>query len=165
MMCMEYVEICSIVNKTFESDLRDDVLDLLLFFKSNSMDFTRLKGYWENQFYWVVKCKNHCVCYILLNGTGDEKQFSPLTVWTDDSGSKWYENCRLNDELLESAWKNVDYCVHCGSCSGGTRKTILGKGFDNVCRTVLRFINPDKQEFRVIKELIKLRKYDIENNT
>jgi|GEM_PF-4433109 len=38
MMCMEYVEICSIVNKTFESDLRDDVLDLLLFLKSNSMD-------------------------------------------------------------------------------------------------------------------------------
>jgi len=100
----------------------------------------------------------------LLNGTGDEKQFSPLTVWTDDSGSKWYENCRLNDELLELAWKNVDYCVHCGSCSGGTQKTVLGKEFDNVCRTVLRFINPDEQEFRVIKELIKLRKYDIENN-
>ncbi len=164
MNSIEFDEMYRIVKETFESDLKDNTLDFLLFLRSGFMNFTRIKGYWRNQFYWVVKYKDECVCYILLNGKGDEKQFSPLTIWTDDSSSNWYENCQLNDELSKSALKNIDYCVHCGSCIGGTYKTVLGKGFDNVCRTVMKFTNPDEQEFRVIKDLVKIRKCDIENN-
>lgn len=163
MVSIQYKVIYKIVSETFESELKKNTLDLLSFLENNSVNLIRLKGYWENQFYWVAKYHNNCVGYILVNGCGDEKQFSPITIWTDDSDSDWYVNCKISEELSEKALKNVDYCVHCGSCGGGTYKTIFGKGFDNVCRTVMRFTNPNEQEFMVIKELIKIRQKDIQN--
>lgn len=151
-----------IVNDTFPLNLKDNTLDFLSYLDTHSMKAERISGYWKNQFYWEVTYKNKCVCYILLNGTGDEKQFAPLTIWSDDSGSDWYKNDLLSDEFKEIAWKNVDYCVHCGSCSGGTPKTIFGREFDNICKTTMRFTNPDMQTFNLIKELINARKNDIE---
>lgn len=162
MSCNEYEKIRAIVVDTFSTELRDNTLDFVSFLNHNSMDFERMRGYWKNQFYWAVKYKNKYVCYILLNGVGDERRFAPLTVWTDDSGSAWYENDFLSDELKEAAWENVDYCVHCGACSGGTHKMIFGREFDNVCKTTMRFTNPNHQTFHLIKELVCARKCDIE---
>lgn len=159
----DFREVERIVDDTFPINLKHNILDLLLFFKSNSMEIKRLFGYWSNQLYYSVSYQNECVCYILFNGTGDEKQFSPLTIWTDDSKSKWYESCDLTDEEKRIAWGNVDYCVNCGSCKGGTAKTIFDKQFNNVCRTTLRFTNPDKNEFSVLKKITLIRKEDIKN--
>lgn len=162
-MSLEYEVLTRIVKDTFSLPLRLQTLDFLSYLNDNSMEFKRLEGYWKNQFYWQVNYNNKCVCYILINGTGDESQFAPLTIWTNDSGSDVYEKALLRDELKESAWKNVDFCVHCGSCSGGRYRMLFGKGFDNVCRTEMRFTNPDKQEFEAVKELVKIRKLNIEN--
>lgn len=163
MICNEYEKIKEIVNDTFPHNLKDNTLDFLSYLNGNSMNIERIYGYWKNQFYWVVKYSNECVCYILINGVGDEKQFAPLTIWTDDSSSNWLENYPLSDELKCLAWDNVDYCVHCGSCSGGTRKVLFGREFSNVCRTKMRFTNPSQQAFNLIKELVCARKYDIED--
>lgn len=70
----------------------------------------------------------------------------------------------LDDEIKKIIWKNIDYCVHCGDCLGGTKKILLDKEFNNVCRTAIRFINPDNYEFGVIIELVKARMQDIEVN-
>lgn len=153
--------ITNIINETFPMHLKHNSLDFITHLSDNRVNFKRLSGYWENQLYWQVNCKNDCVCYILLNGNGDEKQFAPFTVWTDDSSSNRYENYSIKDEFREAAWRNVDYCVHCGSCSGGTQKTIFGKKFDNVCRTSMRFTNPDLKEFEALKEILTLRIEDI----
>lgn len=99
----------------------------------------------------------------MINGTGYENRFAPLTIWTDDSLSDTYENAQIRENLRENAWRNIDYCVHCGSCNGGRHRIVFGKGFDNVCRTQMRFTNPDKQEFETIKELIRIRKQSIKN--
>ena len=162
-MCYnEYEKMTKLVRETFPIELKRNTLDFLLFLNSNKIVFERILGYWKNQFYWAVKYNNEYVCYILLNGVGDESQFSPLTIWTEDSGSAWYENYPLSDALKCCAWKNVDYCVHCGSCEGGTQKNIFGRKFDNVCRTTMRFTNPNQQTFNLIKELICARKCNIE---
>lgn len=163
MNCSEYEKMKMIVNNTFPVTLKEDTVDFLTYLNNNSIEFERLSGYWKNQFYWMAKYNNGCVCYILLNGKDDEKQFSPLTIWTDDSLSATYEKAYISEDLKKSAWKNIDYCVHCGSCSGGRYRIIFGKGFDNVCRCQMRFTNPDEQEFETIKELIKIRKSMIES--
>lgn len=157
-----FCEVENIVSNTFPQELKNNTLDILSFFKSESMDIQQLFGYWHNQLYYSVNYQNECVCYILFNGTGDEKQFAPLTIWTDDSGSKWYEHSELGNDGKIIAWKHIDYCVHCGSCKGGTRKVIFNKAFDDVCKTATRFTNPGKEEFSLIKKIILFRKSDIE---
>ena len=153
--------ILQIVNDTFPLGLKENTLNFISYLNSNSLTFERLLGYWENQHYYSVKYKNESVCYILVNGSGDEQQFAPLTIWSDDSGSNWYENYPLSNDLKKIAWDNVDYCGHCGSCAGGTQKTIFGKPFENVCRITFRFTNPNTEEFTVIKELVHARLKDI----
>lgn len=41
--------------------------------------------------------------------------------------SKWLKEISEDEEIKELAWKHVDLCENCGSCSGGTRKVILEK--------------------------------------
>lgn len=159
----EYEKIKSIVYDTFPLDLKESTLDFLLYLNSNSLTFERLLGYWKNQYYYSVKYENESVCYILLNGAGDEQQFAPLTIWSDDSGSNWYENYPLSNDLKKIAWGNVDYCVRCGSCAGGTQKLIFDEQFENVCRTTFRFINPNNEKFELIKKLIDIRIEEIKN--
>ena len=160
-MNKEFKNILEIVNDTFPLDLKENTLDFISYLNSNSLTFERLLDYWKNQHYYSVKYENGSVCYILLNGTGDEQQFAPLTIWSDDSGSNWYENYSLSNDLRKISLDNVDYCVHCGSCAGGTQKTIFDKQFENVCKTTFRFTNPSKEEFKVIKELVNARLNDI----
>ncbi len=137
-------------------------IDLLDFLIDNDMTFERAGGYWKKQSYWYVKYNNKFVCYILFNGTGDEEKFSPLTVWTDDSGIAWYSECDLEDNIKNIAARHIDICENCGACMGGTRKQIFGKKYDNVCRTTFRFINPNCDELKCLKKLLLLRKKDIE---
>lgn len=153
----EYESILKTVNDSFPLELKESTLDFISYLNSNSLTFERLSGYWKNQYYYLITYKNESVYYILLNGTGDEQQFAPLTIWSDDSNSNWYENYLLNSDLKKIAWDNVDYCVHCGSCAGGTQKIIFGKQFENVCRTTFRFTNPNTEEFTLIKELVNAR--------
>lgn len=153
----EFESITKIVSNTFSSGLKESILDFLSYLNSDSLTFERLSGYWENQFYYSVKYNNESVCYILLNGTGDEQQFAPLTIWSDDSGSDWFKNYPLDNKFEEIAWENVDFCVNCGSCSGGTKKIVFGKEFNNICRTTFRFTNPNVEEFKIIKILINAR--------
>ena len=151
----------NIIIKTLGGDTQKKLLTFVAFLKANDMYFERGKGYWSNQLYYMIKYKNEYVCFILINGIGDERELSPLTIWTDDSGSNWFENFHLNEPEKEIAWNNVDYCANCGACGGGTHKCIFGKEFDNVCRTTMRFINPDDATLAFIKKIVELRKDDI----
>lgn len=145
-----------------DNELDKTAIELLNFLIDNGMTFERTGGYWKNQSYWYVKYNNEFVCYILFNGTGDEEKFSPLTIWTDDSGTAWYSECYLEDRIKNIAVEHIDVCENCGACKGGTRKQIFGKEYDNVCRTTFRFINPNWDELKCLKELLLLRKKDIE---
>lgn len=87
---------------------------------------------------------------------------APFTVWTDDSGSPWYEDGPLTQRERELCWQHADICACCGSCGGGTRKILFGKEFENVCRTPMRFTRPDGEELALLEKLAGLRRADIE---
>ena len=42
------------------------------------------------------------------------------------------EKHQTTQELKEIAWRNVDHCDYCGSCSGERYKNIFWKIFDDV---------------------------------
>ena len=159
----EYEKMISIVNQTFPLKLKKDTLDFLLFLKDSGTESERLYGYWKNKFYWMVSYQKECVCYILFNGYGEERQFAPLTVWTDDSDSACYENVLLRKELKRIALNHIDYCLNCGSCSGGTDRMLFGESYPSVCRTAMRFINPNQADFQLLKMILKERMKYIEN--
>lgn len=154
-------QIEKIVRDTVIGYEQRNILDFISFLRANEMSFERGTGYWERQFYWMIKYRNQFVCFILINGTGPEKKFSPFTIWSDDSGSNWFEKIPLDEHMKEIAWKNVDFCEKCGACSGGICKTIFGKKFYNVCRTTMRFVNPDDETLRFVKKMVEIRRDDI----
>ncbi len=147
-------------------ETRDKALAFAAFLRANEMAFVRDKGYWEDKLYWMIKYKAEYVCFILFNGSGSEKQFAPWTIWSDDSDSNWFADFQLDEHTKEIAWKHVDFCGNCGGCDnpGGICKTIFGKEFNNVCRTTMRFINPDDETLECVKKMIEIRISDILRN-
>ena len=137
-------------------------LEFIKFLTDNEMSLEKAGGYWQNQQYFYVKYKSEFVCYILINGKGDEAKFYPFTVWSDDSNSKWYCKNNLDEHNRNIAIKHIDICEKCGACKGGTTKQIFGTQYNNVCRTTFRFINPNADELECLKMLVLLRKCDID---
>lgn len=162
---MSKTEIEDVIRETLPGAVQKNALGFIGYLRISGMEFERAGGYWKNQLYWFVTYKNEPVCYILIHGSGAEEKFYPWTVWSDDSGSKCFEDYPLDGQMKELAWKHVDLCENCGGgCSPGTTKTVFGKQFDHVCRTTVRFINPDSNTLEFMKEMIKIRKYDILKN-
>ena len=154
------------INEVLTGDAQKNALDFAAYLRANEMLFERGKGYWEGKLYWLIKYKNKYVCFILI-GTEEKPGPGPWTIWSDDSSSNWFEDFPLDERIKEIAWKNVDFCGNCGGCRSktGTRKTIFGKEFNNVCRTTMRFIDPDVEALECVKKMVELRKNDILRNT
>ena len=151
----------NLVRETFPADTRGRVLKFLACLRAAGAAFERCGGYWAGQYYWMVSYLDEPVFYLLVNGTGDEARFAPLTVWTDDSGSLWLEDVPLDGREKELCLEHVDVCEGCGSCSGGRVKTICGREFEDVCRTALRFVDPGAEELELLQRLAELRLSDI----
>lgn len=156
-----YISPETLVRETFPENVQERVLRFFAFLRGEGAVFERAGGYWAGQYYWAVRCLGEPVFYLLINGTGDEAAFAPITVWADDSGSPWYEDAPLSQMEKELCWKRVDICERCGSCAGGTKKTVFGRNFENVCRTTLRFIGPNREELSLLEKLAGLRINDI----
>lgn len=139
------------ITAKLNGDAGQNALNLVAHLTSQGMSFERGTGYWEDKLYWYVKFNDEFVCFILIN----ENEW---TVWSDDSGADSYADFPLDEDMKEIAWQYVDFCGNCGSCGGGTKKTIFGKEFDNVCRTTFRFDNPDNLAVGCLKKLTEIRK-------
>jgi hypothetical protein len=154
---MEKIE--DFINEVLTGDIQKNALEFIACLRVNGMLFERVnKGYWEDKLYWYINYKGKSVCFILINGY--EK--GHWTIWSDDDrDSNWFRDFPLDEKMKEIAWKNVDICENCGSCGGGTNKTIFGKDFNNVCCTVMRFTNPDVETLECMKKMVEIRKNDI----
>jgi len=154
------------ISEILTEDAQHNALEFASYLRASEMQFERGKGYWEDKLYWLIKYKDEYVCFILINGSEDKTEPEGLTIWSDDSGSNCFEDFPLDERMKEVAWKNVDICGNCGGCDnpGGTRKTIFGKEFDNVCRTTMRFTNPDAEALEYLKKMVEIRKNDILEN-
>jgi hypothetical protein len=150
-----------IIDEVLTMDIHKNAFEFVAYLRAGEMLFERGKGYWEDKFYWMIKYKDEYVCFILINGS--EEKNEPWIIWSDDSDSNWFADFPLDERMKEIAWKNVDICGNCGGCNnpGGTSKTIFKKEFDNVCRTTMRFINPDVEALECLKKMIEIRKNDI----
>lgn len=156
--CME-----DLIRENLAGDARRNALAFASFLKASEMYMERGKGYWEDKLYWMICCQGESVCYILIDGSGDKGEAKGWTIWSDDSDSNCFADFPLEEPMQEIAWKNVVICGRCGGCEspGGSRKTIFGKDFDNVCITSLKFINPDAQALACAMKLVQIRKDDI----
>ena len=148
------------INDILTGDAQKNALDFVKCLRVSDMTFERGKGYWEDKHYWMIKYKGEFVCFILIGG--DNEKDESWTIWSDDSGSNWFENYPLDEHTKEIIYMNVDLCENCGGCIGGTSKTIFGKTFDIVCRTAFKFDNPDHEVVECTKKLVELRKKDIQ---
>lgn len=116
----EAITIENAIMQELTGDEQKKTLDFVSFLRANEMEFIRGDGYWANQYYWYVRYMGEDICYILVNGTGEEKESAPLAVWSetsDSSDNAWYENNLLDAHTKEIAWDNVDFC---GKCSPGS---------------------------------------------
>ena len=114
-----------------------NALDFIRFLRENEMELIRDNGYWENKIYYLIKFQNKYMCFIAI------KDFP------------------IETELKETAWEHADVCQNCGSCSGGRKKIIFGKEFDNICSTTFRFDNPDAADLLFMKKLLSAGKREI----
>jgi hypothetical protein len=154
------------IAEVLAGDAQHNALEFVAYLRASEMQFERGKGYWEGKLYWMIKYKDEYVCFILINGSEDKTEPEGLTIWSDDSDSNCFEDFPLEEQLKKVAWKNVDICGNCGGCGkpGGTRKTIFGREFNNVCRTTMRFTDPDTDALECIKKMVEIRKNDILRN-
>ncbi|HBL83564.1 MAG: hypothetical protein A2Y17_09520 [Clostridiales bacterium GWF2_38_85] len=134
-------------------------LALIEYLRANEMQFIKDNGYWKDKIYYIVKYKTECVCFIAIKDP-DEKD-NRWTVWSDDMQSSVLENFKIEQNLKEAAWKHVDTCGNCGSCTGGRHKTIYGKDFNNVCRCTFRIDNPNTEDLMFMKKMVDIRIQEI----
>ena len=151
------------IGEILTGDAQQNALEFVEYLRANEMLFERCRnGCWENKPYWLIKYQNEYVCFVLINGYEE----GHWTIWSNDSDSNWFEDFPLDEHIKEIVWKNIDFCVKCnGDCSQGKRKTIFGKEFNDVCRTTMRFVNPDAETLKCVKKMVEIIKKDILNNT
>ena len=156
-----------VIRKRLKGDAQENALAFAAFMRANGMRLERTRdGYWGDKPYWLVKYKGELVCSVFVHGSPAIYEDEPegWLIWTDSSGSKWYEDAPLDGRMKEIAWQHVDTCGGCnpdGPCFGGHRKTVFGKEFEHVCITVMLFINPDAEALECLKKLLELRQNDI----
>lgn len=148
-----------VISDNLPTDYQGNALDFIRFLRENDMELIRDKGYWKNKFYYMIKFRDKYMCFISIKDP-DEKE-NLWTVWSDDCSSDWLEDLPMETELKETTWRHADVCQNCGSCSGGRKKIIFGKEFDNICGTTFRFDNPDPADLLFMKKLITAGKNEI----
>jgi len=153
------------INENLTGPVQSNIIELVTYLRANEMlPMRQAVGYWADKLYWVVNYKDRSVCYIAIN----EYEKNTCVIWSDDSGSKWFENFPLDEHTKNIALKNVNVCYSpCGGCKQGkgTPMTVFGNEFDSVCLTSFKFTNPDADTVACMKKLIEIRKNDILKNT
>ena len=146
--------ICEILTE----DAQKNALGFVAYLRANQLVFERGKGYWADKFYWMIKCKDAYVCFVLINNAQDETEAQGWTIWLDGSGTDWFAGAMQDARTKQIAWEHVDICANCGGCNtpGGSRKTIFGREFDAVCITAFKFINPNAEAMECAKKMVAL---------
>ncbi|MCL2188353.1 MAG: hypothetical protein FWC16_07580 [Defluviitaleaceae bacterium] len=83
-----------------------------------------------------------------------------LCFWQNDDDLYEPDGFLVGEEVKEFARQNVWKCIHCGGCdaSGGSRRIVFGKEYNNACCNLFQFTNPDIEMAEHIKKLMELQK-------
>lgn len=152
------------IQRELSLEEQEVAMEFVRFLKENQLSFYKDNdAYWKDKIYYWVKREDDCVCFISINNP--DKESNHWTVWSDDMGSKWLENEFVGDKVKGTAWKYVDYCKRCGSCSGGRHKLIFGKEYVDVCGCTFRIDNPKFDDLLFLKKMVQIRIKEIEGKT
>ena len=88
-------------------DEQEIALDFNEFLKENNLIFYKDNcDCWKNKIYYWVKLDDECVCFIAIKDP-DEKD-NHWTVWSDDMGSEWLEQCAVENIINEFNIKDFE---------------------------------------------------------
>jgi len=155
-----------IIQETLKGDVQKNALAFAAYLNTPDISIERqTTGYWADKIYFICNFKEKSLCYIAINEYEENQCF----IWSDDSGSQWFNDFPLDEHTKHIAWKNVNICTNpnaCGACpqKKGTPMTIFGKEYKSVCLTSFSFSNPDTETLACMKKLFDIRKNDIMNN-
>ena len=105
--------------------------------------------------------------FYVISVVGDGGNFPHIRPW-----AIFFNVCDFNtsdpvdDDLMEFAWRHAHICDHfitdgkrcgCGK-QPGFKNIILGKGFDNLCKSPMQFINPDAETLDNMKKFLLILK-------
>lgn len=136
-------------------------MSLSLFYEVTNIEFYKDNAScWNDKIYYWLKFKNECVAFIAIKDPDEPKNL--WTVWSDDC--KVFEADIVDGKIKNTAWKHIDFCGHCGSCSGGKSKVIFEKEFHEVCGCTFRIDNPGRNDLLFLKKMVELCKLYISNN-
>ena len=152
------------IGNTLSGKLHKNALEFVASLRANGLEFQRGGGYWADKLYWLAMFDGEPVCAFLIGPEDAGQNPDTFMIWSDNCGTGWYESAEINEAQQETFWVNVDFCGNCGFCSGGTRKVIFGREFDNVCVTTFRFDNLDEDAVKCAIKMAELRKNDITLN-
>jgi hypothetical protein len=96
-----------IIYRVLTDNVQKNALDFTKLLRANDMAFERGRGYWEDKYYWMIKHRGEYVCFILIGGDGGKD--NSWTIWSDDSGSNWFEDCSLDEHTTKIAHENSIY--------------------------------------------------------
>ena len=152
------------INEMLTGNTRKKALDFVSFLRAREMLLERGGGYWADKCYWGAWFDGEPVCTFLIGAEEARQAPDNFIIWSDNSGSGWYENAEIDEQSKEIFWQNVDICGSCGFCPGGTGKTVFSREFDSVCTTTFRFDNPNADAIKCAMIMAELRKNDITLN-
>lgn len=163
---MSAKKIEDVICDALKNDTKRNALDFVAYLQAKEIPLDESENYWE------VNYKGKNVCSLWVNGSDDIP--GPWTIWSaqepdswadwpDDESDRKYAVPEVDERIKEIAWANVNVCGNCGGCEnpGGRRKTVLGKGFDNLCNSTMQFVNPSDDALTCAKKMIDVRINDI----
>ena len=140
------------IDENLIDEAKTVALEFVTFLRNNNIEFYKDNGpCWKDKIYYWLKYDENCVAFIVINDLDEPENL--WTVWSDDSAV--FKNDIIDEEINNIAWNHVDFCGHCGSCSGGKKKIIFGKEFDGVCGCTFRVDNPKRSDLPFLKKMIE----------
>jgi len=89
-----------------------------------------------------------------------------LTIYTSNFDLNCGENgAQVDESLANFAYSSINRCAKHKGCleNPGLSRLILGKEYENLCRSTLCFKIPPLKNLPYIKKIAEMRKYDIDN--
>jgi len=160
-----------VISETLRGDAQKNALDFITYLRANEIEIP-LDGPDNN--FWDATYKGEGMCVINIQIHDGHSSFDTFIQklpetwanWPDGKKGDEYVDFPVDERTKEIVWANVrphDSTCY-GECSPGSRKRILGREFDNLCKCALGIYNPDTETVDCMKKIMGGLKSDILKN-
>lgn len=144
------------INENLKDEANANALKFVDFLRAKDAKFYKDESpFWKDKIYYHIKFYDEIIAYISIKDPDEPGNL--WTVWLNDNNEA-FNDSRVEPDIKNAAWKHIDFCARCGSCSGGKKKTVFGKVFEGVCFLTFRIDNPTARDLPFLKKMIELCK-------